>query len=792
MTLFNKNQFNTTQFNSSGNPTVEGSFVSTTTTESFFSGEIIEANSFQSETTTQSSVIPSVIYRAPLKSQTTTQSTINPIIRVAGAFISETTTQSTVSGDIQIQGAFTSVTNTQSSISAYVRTYKYEPQKYEKSTPIFVYDRNERMQFMLTDDGIPYRGGINEELNGAERLEIEIPVGDPKLERIENEGRLVTRGPDGEFKEFIIRYIDDIYDDNGSFKIVKAESGEYELIDEFLPEYTQASVDLKTALTAVLQGTRISVGDVEYMGQKPVSLKNMSVKNAVYELLNIFGAERIYRVNLKGNRIIHRHIDAVENRGRTKGKRWTAGRDILKAQRVLDSASVKTALYGRGAGQENDGPRLTFAKIEWSKANGDPADKPLGQTWVGDEEALQQWGYNNGKRHKFSMYDGQEEDPAELLLNTWNELQRIKSLNQTYEVDVIDLAQQMDVPIEEVRLGDVGYVSVKDVYPAIDTEAAIIGYYHDLNDRRLSKATLGQFRATYDIGERVHNTQKDVNDKQGNWDKKPTHDEVQQEAQNKADKALVEAQKRIDAAKLELEQSMVDFNEAMQIADNVFENKILNPKNYKGYFTGDVGITGELHVAGTIIGGNGATIRGTLNAQLLNLQKANIIDANIQNATITGTLSSVDGTFVGDLVGARIYSSGTTFVGTDLRVTNNIYLGSSTSGTDKKISFNTYSEINASGVIGGVGISLDSSDGAWIGAFGGEEKLYFGTSPDWVIYKDLSGTTSTRNRLKLEAGGTAIWIDPNNGTVYFLYNGQAVHKLYGNGDWWHSGNQAPA
>src|SRR5690606_37141255 len=91
---------------------------------------------------------------------------------------------------------------------------------------------------------------------------------------------------------------------------------------------------------------------------------------------------------------------------------------------------------------------------------------------------------------------------------------------------------------------------------------------------------------------------------------------------------------------------------------------------------------------GTILGGSGAIIRGTLNAQNLNLHQANILNANIQDATITGTLSGVDGTFVGDLVGATIYSSGTSFVGSDLYITDNLYLGNQGVWTGKGIYWN--------------------------------------------------------------------------------------------------------
>ncbi|SET84506.1 phage minor structural protein, N-terminal region, partial [Oceanobacillus limi] len=501
---------------------------------------------------------------------------------------------------------------------------------------------------------------------------------------IENDGRVITKDADGNFMEFIIRIIEDMDDINGTFKFIEAEGGEYELIDEFLTEYVQASVDLATALSAVLQGTRIEIGEVEYMGEKPVSLKNMSVKQAVYELLNIFGAERRYRVDVKGNRITRRYLDALKRRGRNTGKRWEDGKDIISTNRIIDSTTVKTALYGRGASGENDSPRLTFADVEWSKANGDPADKPLGQTWVGDPNALIQWGYQQGTRHKFGFYDGQEEDPAELLLNTWNRLQEITKSNDTYDIKVLQLAEILDLRHETVRLGDTTYAVNRRIYPAVEAETSVIEYRHNLNDRKLSEVTLGKFRARYDLSERFDNVEQVVNDRQGNWDKKPTKQDLLSEAQ----KAIDEAQERIDAAKEELEQSKIDLEDA----ENLIQDTIDNPQDYSGNFEGVVAMDSAV-LRGTLTAQN-ATITGTLlgaNATFVDLTVEDItaIGGSFQDVTITGTLNSVDGTFVGDLVGARITSNSTIDVTTDLRVGDQIHVGQEGTSRQRGLFFGT-------------------------------------------------------------------------------------------------------
>src|SRR5699024_8103217 len=113
--------------------------------------------------------------------------------------------------------------------------------------------------------------------------------------KIENGGRAVTRDNEGNLKEFIIGEIEDS-DETGTYKRVFAEGGEYELNDEFLPSYIQSSVTLRQSMTAVLQGTRWQLGETDINHSRSIDLKNMSVKEAVVELVNQYGGEVNYRV----------------------------------------------------------------------------------------------------------------------------------------------------------------------------------------------------------------------------------------------------------------------------------------------------------------------------------------------------------------------------------------------------------------------------------------------------------------------------------------------------------------
>lgn len=629
--------------------------------------------------------------------------------RLYGASVTGTKSSGQLATLVTLSGQ--SRTGTRSRANIHTRTYKNDPKKYRKSESVFVYDRNERLQLILSDDTIPYKDGwIKEELNGDVTVELKVLASNPDVERIENDGRIVTRNIDGDFMEFIIREIEDTDDGSGTIKKIKGEGGEFELIDEWLPSYVEASVTLETALKSIIEGTRWEVGDIEMTNvKKSVELRHMTVRKAVNKLIEQFGVEASYRVETRGNRITRRYIDLHKQRGKDIGKRFEAGKDILSTNRVFDSTEIKTALYGVGA-SDDEGNRLTFSDIEWKKSSGDPVDKPKGQSWVGDVDAMERWGYEGGRRHKKGGYDGQEEDAAELLLNTWNELQKLIKLRDTYELDVIQLGEILGYPHEKVRLGDRVRAINHNIYPVLESQASVIEYRHNLNDSRLSECTLGHFRAKVNTDERLSEVEEDWSDKRGELEKKP--DKVKNELQQEIDDKLEETQQKIDEAndnidkaKEDLEQLIDDIEVGVDDVDGLKDNlddlddaidgKIpigmaaedVNDNNTKLLgknlvIDGDTTVTGTIGASSAIFKDMGtenmtavdaiiqsAVITGDIkgpDAIFKNITTENMtaIDADIQDATITGTLDGVDGNFVGTIYAEEIKGneiSGVTF-----------------------------------------------------------------------------------------------------------------------------------
>src|SRR5699024_10120431 len=139
-------------------------------------------------------------------------------------------------------------------------------------------------------------------------------------------------------------------------------------------------------------------------------------------------------------------------------------------------------------------------------------------------------------------------------------------------------------------------LQVSEVQPPIETEASVVGYEHDLNDRRQSKAIIGQFRNELNTEERLDNLEKDWNDSKGELEKKP--DKIKNELEGIIDEGLSETQDRIDEANEAIEQAKKELNDSMDriertkasISDvqDEIDSARSRPQDYVGFFDGDI------------------------------------------------------------------------------------------------------------------------------------------------------------------------------------------------------------
>ena len=200
----------------------------------------------------------------------------------------------------------------------------------------------------------------------------------------------------------------------------------------YVRERALGGVQAGAALSVALEGSRWQVGRADPTEAGSVHFYDNSRQECITKILETWDVELGYRIVFTGNQITGRFIDLYARRGVETGRRYAYGRGALEVVREESQAGLYTAAIGRGKGEQkfdDDGEatggfgrKINFADVVWSKAAGDPVDKPAGQEFVEIPEMTAQFGYSDGSpRLKVCVYQDIE-DPATLLQKTYEEL----------------------------------------------------------------------------------------------------------------------------------------------------------------------------------------------------------------------------------------------------------------------------------------------------------------------------------------------------------------------------------
>ena len=214
-------------------------------------------------------------------------------------------------------------------------------------------------------------------------------------------------------------------------------------------------------------------------------------------------------INIEGHQITRRYVKLYQQQGGNNGRRFVYGDNALTVTQQANEGSIFTALVGRGAGvEETDASgnltggysrKINFADVEWSKANGDPCDKPKGQEYVEWKESTELYGYSDGKPRIGIVNFDNEKDPAQLLKETWAQL------------------QQVGVPLVQFQatVGDVGYLNLGETVTIvrydlnIKYQTRVTGIKWNRCDEAKSQITIG-VKAIQSTADKIAGLQQSV------------------------------------------------------------------------------------------------------------------------------------------------------------------------------------------------------------------------------------------------------------------------------------------
>lgn len=201
----------------------------------------------------------------------------------------------------------------------------------------------------------------------------------------------------------------------------------------------------------LLEGTEWKIGHVDSgLGTVSGPFYYTSVKEAL-KSLQTYGCEIEFRCTLNSNGVENKLVNIYKQIGERTNKRFTYGDTALEVVKKIDRSQLYTSLIGRGKGEEvgetaqgdaTYGRRIEFADIVWSKANGDPLDKPKGQIFLEDEELTQLYGIpqkdgSMRKRESVVIFED-EESPAEVLKKTYQQLKLLSRPLIQFRSKVLD------------------------------------------------------------------------------------------------------------------------------------------------------------------------------------------------------------------------------------------------------------------------------------------------------------------------------------------------------------------
>lgn len=268
--------------------------------------------------------------------------------------------------------------------------------------------------------------------------------------------------------------------------------------DAIVQDMKEAIIESKQQLdVSLLEALAAYVPDDSWVisGEAPIDRleKSRAYYTSLWEMITTL--EQLYEWKIDAyylfdgaqitGKALHMHSPEPVFRGRI----FQSGRDASKVL-ITSAGRPITRLYGLGksTGTEDEPSNLTFADVVWSKANGDPVDKPKGQTWVEDPEAVEEFGVHTDK---YVAPDA--EDPADLLKRTWEELQRREHPTVSIKATVADLEMVDGYTHQQIRLGDLVAVCLKS---GETVEAKIIAIKRHYFKPWLTVITIGEKTAS--------------------------------------------------------------------------------------------------------------------------------------------------------------------------------------------------------------------------------------------------------------------------------------------------------
>ena len=434
---------------------------------------------------------------------------------------------------------------------------------------LLLYDSHERLLAIVNGYGT-----IEREINVYDQLNVEVPPTRKNIDLLKKTMKVGVPYPST--KKYQLFKVEKVSLNSKPLTITAIDSAADDLDTQYLIRDKRfINKPLSQVLPVIFEKTTWKYKQFAPDNSDIISFYRISPKEALKKVEGIFGTEVRFLYSIQGNKVIDKTCEVYEQIGESTNIRLVQGINVTNVDYTQDQTRLYTAAVGRGAGiqnTDNDGNAtggysrsIEFTNISWSKANGDPVDKPVGQDYVEIPEATQKYGWldENGQCHpriaKFEFPD--EQNVNKLLKETYDKLLSLSQPQIIVETTVAKIGQR-------VNLGDEVTVVIYEPYK-LTYKARVIKVEENPDNDSLSAVTVG-FTSVERQAER------EFQQEQALVDTKTDFNQALGDTKTNFNQALDDTKTNFNQA---LDDTKTDFNQALDNTKTNFNQELENQKD---------------------------------------------------------------------------------------------------------------------------------------------------------------------------------------------------------------------
>ena len=291
---------------------------------------------------------------------------------------------------------------------------------------IYLFDKKQTLTGVIDEHTEALSATLEMKINEASTLDFALPLDDGLSAKMAGVKYVGVPSPNSADKIVFLRLMT-INDETDRVEYMAKELAYQELSSKgYIEDKRPVESDAQTLMNIALDGSGYTLGVVNVPGKVKTNFYYTDYLSAISNVVDLLGGEICFYVSITGSKITGRYMDYVAEQGTNTSKTFADDSNLITVERKRDMSSVYTAILPRGKGEqvssgEGDTPdgygrRIDISGVTWSKANGNPLDKKVGDKILVDPEATTEYGNADGTpRLLLKTYDDIED--ANILIN---------------------------------------------------------------------------------------------------------------------------------------------------------------------------------------------------------------------------------------------------------------------------------------------------------------------------------------------------------------------------------------